>query len=58
MHHVRQNLYNPGKINTLETPEISGFITKNDHDKFSHENFPKLTKEGVLIMATLLANIK
>ena len=58
MHHARQSLYNPCKINTLGTPEISGFITKNDHDEINHDELLKLTKEGVYIIATPLADIK
>ena len=58
MHQTRQSLYNPRKINTLESPEISGFITKNNRDETNRDYQLKLTKEGVYVIATPLTDIK
>ena len=58
MHWARQSLYNSCKINTLESPVLSGFITKNDRDEMNRDYQLKLTKEGVYVIATPLPDIK
>ena len=58
MHRARQSLCNSCKINTLESPEISGFITKNNRDETNRDYQLKLTKEGVYVIATPLPDIK